>query len=264
MEIIEQLRARTPVNLGAIDPRETLGLSKNDGALETSRKRLGELHQLLWAENARAVLMVLQGIDTSGKDGVIRHVMTGLNPQGCTVTPFRPPSEHEADHDFLWRAHAAAPGKGEIGIFNRSHYEDLIVPWLAGTLDGEAFDRRARQINDFERMLVENGTVIVKVFLHISKEEQRERLRARLDDPTKNWKFSPGDLEVRRRWDEYWRAFERVIDRTNADAAPWLIVPSDRKWARNLAVSLVLERTLEGMGMAWPRPRFDPKAYPLE
>ncbi|MBL9031459.1 MAG: polyphosphate kinase 2 family protein [Phycisphaerae bacterium] len=260
----DQLRAPKPLSLTAIDPRDTLGLAKDEAVLERSRRRLAELHQLLWAENARAVLVVLQGIDTSGKDGTIRHVMTGLNPQGCTVTPFRPPSEHEADHDFLWRAHAAVPGKGEIGIFNRSHYEDLVVPRLAGTLDDGAFDRRARQINDFERLLVESGTAVLKVFLHISKEEQRERLQERLDDPTKNWKFSPGDLEVRRRWDEYWRAFERAIDRTNTDAAPWLIVPADRKWARNLAVSRVLEETLEGMGMAWPPPRFDPRAYKVE
>ncbi|MEM7313197.1 MAG: polyphosphate kinase 2 family protein [Planctomycetota bacterium] len=219
---------------------------------EENNEALAELGYKLYAENKRSVLLVLQGMDTSGKDGTIRSIMEGLNPQGCTVTSFKKPTEEELDHDFLWRIHKAAPRRGNIGIFNRSHYEDVLVVRVRSIVPEPVWQARYDMINEFERLLVDNGTTIVKCFLHISKEEQRERLQARLDNPHKRWKFSKGDLAERKLWDDYQQAYEAAVNRCSTDHAPWHIVPSDRKWYRNMVISQILRDTLEKMAPEFP------------
>jgi PPK2 family polyphosphate:nucleotide phosphotransferase len=213
---------------------------------------LADFSYRLYAENRRALLLVLQGMDTSGKDGTIRHVMRGFNPQNCRVTPFKQPSVEELAHDFLWRVVCSTPRKGSIGIFNRSHYEDVLVVRVHELVPKEEWETRYERINQFEKMLVAGGTTIVKVFLHISKDEQRRRLQARLDDPKKRWKFSRGDLAERRYWDDYQKAYEVAITRCNTEHAPWHIVPANHKWHRNLVISQLLRATLEKMGPQYP------------
>jgi PPK2 family polyphosphate:nucleotide phosphotransferase len=200
------------------------------------------------------MLVVLQGIDTAGKDGVIRKVMTALNPQGVTVHSFKKPTDAEAAHDYLWRVHSRCPGKGEIGVFNRSHYEDVIVGRVHGFLKPKEIERRHRQINDFERMLTEEGTIVLKFFLSISNEEQLARLHARLEDPSKQWKFSVNDVSERAKWPAYIDTFEEMLAGTSTDHAPWHVVPSNRKWFRNLLVSEVLCDHLNGLRLEWPKP----------
>ena len=219
---------------------------------EENNEALADLGYRLYAENQRGILLVLQGMDTSGKDGTIRSIMEGLNPQGCTVTSFKKPTEEELDHDFLWRIHNAAPRRGNIGIFNRSQYEDVLVVRVRSIVPEAVWQRRYEMINEFERLLVENGTTIVKCFLHISKEEQRERLQSRLDNPHKRWKFSKGDLAERKLWDDYQEAYEAALNRCNTEHAPWHIVPADRKWYRNFIVSKILRETLEKMDPQFP------------
>ena len=204
------------------------------------------------------MLVVLQGIDAAGKDGTIRHVMGAFNPQGCPVTSFKVPSADELAHDFLWRIHRRVPGKGEIGVFNRSHYEDVLVVRVHDIVPKAVWSRRYDQINAFEQMLAEEGTTIVKFFLYIDKDEQRERFQARLDDPAKRWKFRLGDLEERKRWDDYIAAYEDALSRCSTDDAPWYVIPSNRKWFRNLAVptsSATRSRTLDPR---YPEPRRGP------
>jgi PPK2 family polyphosphate:nucleotide phosphotransferase len=258
---VEKLRVKpgAKVDLAAIDPESKLGFEKEEAEalIESNRGRMAELHELLWADNSRALLLVMQGMDTSGKDGVIRHVMTGLNPQGCHVVSFKVPSEEEADHDYLWRIHKSVPGKGEIGIFNRSHYESVLVERVLGLVPEKVWKGRYEEINAFESLLENSGTHVVKLFLHISKDEQKERLQARLDDPTKNWKFSPHDLETRAKWAEYQRAFEDALGKCSTAEAPWYVIPSNRKWVRNLCASTVVLAELESMGLKWPKPKFD-------
>jgi PPK2 family polyphosphate:nucleotide phosphotransferase len=219
--------------------------------------QLSELQQLLYAESRHKVLVVLQGMDTSGKDGTIRHVFRTVNPQGVKVKSFKRPNDTELAHDYLWRVHEHTPGDGRLTIFNRSHYEDVLVPFAHRTLPRKVLDRRYGHIADFERMLADEGTIIRKFFLHISRDEQEARLRSRLDDPAKHWKFEVGDVNERRLWDEYQRAYERLLARTSTDQAPWYIVPSDRKWYRNLVVSSVLIDTLRGLKMSYPAPSID-------
>jgi PPK2 family polyphosphate:nucleotide phosphotransferase len=196
-------------------------------------------------------------MDTSGKDGTIRALFSQINPMGLHATGFVAPTDKEKAHDFLWRVHARVPGKGEIGIFNRSHYEDVLVPRVSGDLDDDARERRCAQIRDFERMLAETGTTVMKVFLHISKDEQRERLQARLDDPEKHWKFDPADLAARTKWDVYQRTYSDVINATDRDHAPWYIVPADSKTHRNLIIAHLLLETMQGMKLEWPAPKAD-------
>lgn len=244
-------------NLDTRDPRDDLGLEGKASAKDRREDLLAELfdlQRLLWAEDARSVLLVLQGMDTSGKDGTIRSVFSGLNPQGVHVASFKKPTEHELDHDYLWRVHAVAPARGSIGIFNRSHYEDVGVVRVNGWIGQDEVQRRFRQIRDFEQHLAETGTVIRKVFLHISKDEQRERLQARIDTPEKHWKFNLGDLEVRKQWDDYMRAYEDAITATSTDPAPWFVVPADRKWVRDVAVTTILADALRGMDLQPPDP----------
>lgn len=223
--------------------------------LDRQLARLAELQDRLWAEAKRSVLVVLQGIDAAGKDGTINKVMEAFNPQGCPVTSFKVPSSEELAHDYLWRVHKAVPRKGEIGIFNRSHYEDVLVVRVHGLVPKAVWSRRYDEINAFERHLAANGTTIVKFFLSISADEQRERFQTRYDDPTKRWKFSMGDLEERKRWDDYQAAFDEALTRTSTAAAPWYVIPADRKWFRDLAVATILADSIAGL-----RPRYPPVA----
>lgn len=254
------------VMLADWDPADKLAFKKDgdyQAALATSLERLDELQYLMYAEHRNALLIVLQGMDAAGKDGTIRHVMTGLNPQGCRVTPFKTPSREEADHDFLWRVHRAIPLKGDIAIFNRSHYEDVLIARVRKLVPKEVWSRRYEQINQFEGLLKENGVTVVKFFLHISKDEQKKRFEERLKDPTKQWKLAAGDFESRKYWDEYMAAYEDALARCSTDAAPWYIIPADRKWVRNLAVSHIVVETLEALKMKFPKPSLDPSAVKL-
>jgi PPK2 family polyphosphate:nucleotide phosphotransferase len=239
-----------------MDPAETHGLTKEDAAdpLTKNRKRLSVLQYLLYAEGRRSLLVVLQGIDAAGKDGTIRHVMSGLNPQGVRVTPFKVPEGEEKRHDFLWRIHKAVPENGQIGIFNRSHYEDVLVVRVHDLVPKSVWSKRYRQINDFEHMLWESGTTIVKFLLYISKEEQAARFRKRLEDKRRHWKFSPDDLKEREYWDSYIEAYEEMLQKCNTDYAPWYVIPSNHKWFRNLAVAQILVETLDGMKLQYPKP----------
>lgn len=246
------------MNLDDFDPADTDAApgDKKETAKkqEELEQRLGELQELFFADHSRALLVVLQGMDTSGKDGTVRHVMHGVSPLGVRAVPFKKPTPLEQDHDFLWRAHLQTPGKGEIVFFNRSHYEDVLIVRVHGWISKDECRRRYEQINDFERMLVENGTLVLKFFLHISKDEQRKRLRARIDDPTKRWKFQLGDLDERKLWDDYRDAYEKAIEKTSTKHAPWIIVPADHKWVRNYVVAKTLVKTLEGLDMKYPDP----------
>jgi PPK2 family polyphosphate:nucleotide phosphotransferase len=243
-----------PVELKGRDAGDTLGWDKDAAgtAVEATLERLNSLQERLWAEKQHAVLVVLQGIDTSGKDGAIRHVMRGLNPQGVKVTGFGVPSAVEAAHDHLWRIHAAAPGRGEVGVFNRSHYESVLVVRVHELVPKSRWEHHFAEINAFEDLLTRSGTSIVKFFLHIDSDEQRERLQARYDDPTKQWKFSLGDLEERRRWDDYMAAYEDALTRCSTEAAPWYVIPANRKWFRNLAIGDILADRIEALKPAYP------------
>jgi PPK2 family polyphosphate:nucleotide phosphotransferase len=218
----------------------------------------------MYAEDRRALLVVLQAMDAGGKDGTIRHVTAGLNPQGCRVTSFKAPSAEELDHDYLWRIHHAVPARGEFGIFNRSHYEDVLVVRVHGLVPKSVWSARYQQINAFEKLLAANDVVIVKFFLHISKEEQIERLRARLEDPTKLWKFNEQDIAERRRWDDYMAAYEDALERCSMPAAPWYIVPANKKWFRDYVVSQILLDTLSRLKMQFPKATVDPKKIRLQ
>jgi len=255
-------KSGTKVDLSDFDPRHIPG----DWTKKSSGRRIAELTSAsrdlayrLYAENKRAVLLVLQGMDTAGKDGTIRTVMTGINPQSCQIVPFKQPSSEELDHDFLWRIHKAVPRRGNIGIFNRSHYEDVLVVRVHNLVPQAEWETRYDRINEFEQLLTDGGVKIVKCFLHISKEEQRERLQARLDRPHKRWKFSKGDLDERLLWDDYTDAYEAALTRCNTAVAPWHIIPSDRKWNRNLTVAKILHDTLVDLD-----PQFPPSAPGLD
>jgi PPK2 family polyphosphate:nucleotide phosphotransferase len=228
------------------------GKQEGEEMLAPLRAKLFDLQGRLWAESKRALLVVLQAMDAGGKDGTIRHVFSGVNPQGVRVTSFKAPSARELSQDYLWRVHANAPARGEIGIFNRSHYEDVLAVRVRQLVPERQWRRRYRHIREFERLLADEGTVIVKIHLHISPEEQRERLQARLDDPSKRWKFRVGDLDDRKLWDDYQAAYEDAITETNLRYARWYVVPADRKWVRNVAVLRILVHTLEEMDPHYP------------
>ena len=216
--------------------------------------QLVELQTVLYAEHKHKVLVVLQAMDTGGKDGVIRKVFSGINPMGVHIASFKGPTAAELDHDYLWRVHERVPAKGEMVVFNRSHYEDVLITRVEGWIDNATAKRRFRQINDFEAMLVEEGTIVIKFFLHISKDEQRERLQDRLDDKAKTWKFNPGDLVAREKWDDYQRVYQEAINATSSPHAPWHIVPADRNWVRDVYVCSVLVETLSSLKMQYPHP----------
>lgn len=225
---------------------------QGEGALLKLNKRLESLQEVLYAENKQKVLIVLQAMDTGGKDGTIRHVFEGVNPLGVRVASFKQPTPEELAHDYLWRVHKQTPARGEIVIFNRSHYEDVLVVRVHELVPEAVWRRRYEQINAFEKLLAEEGTTILKFYLHIDLAEQKERLQARLDEPEKRWKFAKGDLEERKRWPEYMAAYEEMLSKTSTDWAPWYIIPANRKWYRNLAVSQIIINALEGLKMAYP------------
>ena len=243
-----------PFDLQAVDPRTDNGLDKDwtKDALAKERARIDALQERLYAERARSLLLVFQAIDTGGKDGTIRSVLKGVNPQGCAVTSFKVPSTDERDHDFLWRYHARTPARGMIGVFNRSHYEDVLVVRVKGLVPDAVWQSRYGQINDFERLLTESGTTILKFFLHISKAEQKKRLEARIADPEKHWKFDPADLVERKSWDDYQQAFADALTRCSTPDAPWLVVPADHKWFRNYVIARTVADTLEAMDPRFP------------
>ncbi len=245
------------VDLKDYDPNDTGPFRDKDDALEDLEKdrlKLIDLQEQLYAEKKRSLLLVLQGMDTSGKDGTIHHVMSGVNPQGVQVTGFDVPAPNELAHDYLWRVHEAAPARGRIGIFNRSHYEDVLVVRVHDLVPRKVWQARYEQINDFERMLTENGTTVLKCFLFIDKVAQNERLQERLDDPQKNWKFREGDLAERKLWNVYMQAYEDVLSKCSTDVAPWIVVPANRKWYRNFVVMRAVVETLEKMNPQYPPP----------
>jgi len=250
------VKPETKVKLSKIDPNDTgdFKAGKEEGLvkLEKSNGKLEALQELLFAEHKRKVLVVLQAMDAGGKDGTIRRVFDSVNPAGVRVTSFKAPTAEELDHDYLWRVHKEVPAKGEMVIFNRSHYEDVLVVRVHNYVQPDVWSKRFDQINEFERMLAESGTTILKFYLHIDVDEQKERLQARLDDPTKRWKFRLGDLQERKLWPDYMEAFEDVLSKTSTDYAPWYIVPANRKWFRDLVISSVLVDTLEELKMKYP------------
>ncbi|HET7497047.1 MAG TPA: polyphosphate kinase 2 family protein [Candidatus Eisenbacteria bacterium] len=251
-----RVRPGRPVRLSAIDPDSTGGFEGKDAArvsLDKDLDRLRERQRLLYADGRHALLVVLQAMDTGGKDGTIRHVLSGLNPVACVVTSFKVPSAEELAHDFLWRIHKAVPPHGVIGVFNRSHYEDVLVVRVHELVPPAVWKARYEQINQFERILSENGVRIVKIFLHISKGEQKRRLQQRLDNPEKNWKFSEADLAERKLWGGYMAAYEDAINRCSTDVAPWYVVPANVKWARDAMVGRLLRDTMDSMSLRRPK-----------
>jgi PPK2 family polyphosphate:nucleotide phosphotransferase len=255
------VKPRTNIDLKDWDP--------NDKTFFESGKEVGKLHltelnnelmvlqNILYAEHNHKILIVLQGMDTSGKDGTIKHVFRGVNPQGVWIANFKVPSKVELDHDYLWRVHHQVPGKGEIVIFNRSQYEDVLVVRVHNLVPKRIWIKRYSHINAFEKMLSDEGTIILKFFLHIDLDEQKERLQARLDDPNKLWKFRKGDLEERKLWPEYTKAYEDMLTKTSTRIAPWYIIPSNRKWYRNLVIGSILVETLKNINMKYPEPEED-------
>jgi PPK2 family polyphosphate:nucleotide phosphotransferase len=260
---------RTPrATLASVDPSDTGPFDREAGGrkeaaalLARLTKRLATLQHLLYADGRFAVLLVLQAKDAGGKDGTIRRVLSGLNPQGVRVTSFKAPTAIELSHDFLWRIHRAVPPKGHIGVFNRSHYEDVLVARVDGLVPELVWRGRFDHIVAFERLLQGEGTSLVKVYLHVDRDEQGKRLRKRLADPSRHWKFDPGDLRVRSQWDAYQEAYEEAFARTGDDGAPWLIVPANRKWYRDLVVTTALVEALEALPLEWPVPTVDPAAF---
>lgn len=243
------------IRLDAFKPAEVLGCDKQESEkrLAVNLTELEDLQYRLYADQKTSVLIVLQGISTAGKDGTIRKVMSAFNPQGVQVHSFKEPEGQEKVHDYLWRVHMACPPRGTIGIFNRSHYEDVLITRVDELIDENRATRRIHHINEFERLLVEEGTVIIKLFLNISKDEQLERLNSRLDDPTRNWKFSKADVREHAHWDRYSDVFGDSLTRTNTKYAPWWIVPSNHKWFRNLVVSEIILEALRNLKLEWPK-----------
>jgi PPK2 family polyphosphate:nucleotide phosphotransferase len=269
MKMSRRLRVEpgSRVHLDRIDPRDTLDLGDKAtavAALPGVVDEVAALQERLYAEGKQALLVVFQALDAGGKDGTIRAVFSGVDPAGCRVTSFKAPSSEELAHDYLWRIHREVPARGYIGVFNRSHYEDVLVVRVDGLVPKKVWQARYEQINAFERLLVDNGVQILKVFLHISHEEQAERLQERLADPKKRWKFSPDDLHKRAQWDDYRKAFEDALTRCSTEHAPWHVVPADRNWSRNLAVATLVRETLEKMKPKFPEPQLDPADYRVE
>ena len=242
------------VDLGTFDPSETFGWKREDAEAEQQQyeDKLTDLQERMWAEGKHSLLIVLQGIDAAGKDGTIRHVMDAFNPQGCDVVGFKAPTPQEERHDFLWRVHPHAPGKGSVAIFNRSHYEDVIIVRVHGLVPTKVWRGRYRSINDWERMLSDEGTTILKFFLAIDKDEQRRRFQERVDDPTKRWKFHLADIEERKFWDAYRTAFEEMLAETSTDYAPWHLIPANHNWLRNLAVSEIVADAIDELNPQYP------------
>ncbi len=238
--------------------------SEFDAQFRILQDQLQEMQKMLYAQNKHRILVVMQAMDTGGKDGCIKHVFSQIDPQGIHVRSFKKPSEEELSYDFLWRVHSKVPHRGQLVIFNRSHYEDIIAVRVKKLFSDEVWKRRQRHVVEFERMLAEEGTTIVKIFLHISKEEQKKRLESRLENPVKHWKFNPDDLEDRKRWDDFMAAYEDVISKTSTEFAPWFVVPADRKWYRNLCVARIMVDTLHKLDMKLPKIDWDPDGIRIE
>jgi PPK2 family polyphosphate:nucleotide phosphotransferase len=254
------------VALSRFDPADTGGLPDKQAAkkrIKQDARTINTLQDRLYAERKCALLVILQGVDTSGKDGTIRKVFNRTGPLGVSVTAFRRPNEEELAHDFLWRAHLACPRRGTIGIFNRSHYEDVLAARVRKLAPPRTIEARYEQINAFEKILSDNGTKILKFMLHLSKEEQAKRLQKRLDEAKSRWKFDPGDIEDRKHWDDYQRAYEIMLARCSTDWAPWQVIPADHKWARNSAIAAIVRATLEAMKPKYPKPDWDPKEFKI-
>ena len=251
-----RIKPGSTVDLGGLDPDETFGWDKADAEteLEDVKTQIDLLQAKLYAEGRRSLLLVIQARDAGGKDGTIRSIFSGVNPQGVTVTSFKVPGGPEAAHDYLWRVHAAAPADGMIAVFNRSHYEDVLVVRVHDLVPSEVWKRRYRHINEFERMLADEGTTIVKVLLDVSKAEQAQRFNDRLDDETKKWKFRTGDLADRKLWPQFTKAYEDMLSLTSTAYAPWWVIPADHNWSRNLAVAKILLQALETMDPRFPEP----------
>lgn len=250
------------LSLKKIDPGSTGKHKSHDAAkpeIEAHRQKLAELQPVLWAQRQHSLLIVLQGMDAGGKDGTVSHVMGALNPQGVVVKSFKVPTPEEAAHDFLWRVHPHVPGRGYIAVFNRSHYEDVLAPLVHGAISETVCEQRYKRIREFERLLADNGTHVLKFFLYISPEEQLERFAARLEDPQRNWKISISDYAERPNWDRYMAAYEDAISATSEKHAPWYVIPSNHKWFRNLAVSQIIVETMQDLKLAYPPPTVDLK-----
>jgi PPK2 family polyphosphate:nucleotide phosphotransferase len=269
VRFLDELRVPSgPVDLSSYSTRATRGFKGGKKAGEAALSDLGptliELQTKLYANrryaDAPRLLLVLQGMDTSGKGGILKHTVGLFDPVGVKITSFKAPTEEERAHDFLWRIEKAVPERGYVGVFDRSHYEDVLIQRVHSFAPPDEIERRYGAINDFEQRLVDEGTVVVKCMLHISPAEQKKRLLARLDDPTKHWKYNPGDVDERQFWAQYAEAYEIALERTSTETAPWHIVPSDRKWYRNLAVARMLQESLEQLDLEWPRADFDVEA----
>ena len=248
------------INLEEIDARwKPDGMSRDDADEEFRHltEKLRDLQHLMYAEDKHSLLIVLQGRDAAGKDGTIRHVFGPMNPQGCKVTSFKVPSKIELAHDFLWRCHLAAPGRGKVGIFNRSHYEDVLVVRVHGLVPESIWSKRFEHINAFERLLADNNTTVLKFYLHIDREEQLERFKKRIDNPKKNWKISDSDYSERPHWDAYTEAFEDALSKCSTESAPWFVIPANRKWARNLLIARTVADAMEKLKMRYPEPDVD-------
>ena len=257
----------TKVKLSALKTDSTGEFADSEAAapvLQKHREQLADVQELFFAAQTKALLIVLQGMDTAGKDGTIRHIFTGLNPQGCAVAAFKVPTSLELRHDFLWRCHEQVPPRGMIGIFNRSHYEDVLSPRVHGELSRKEVRRRLDDINAWEKTLTDNDVLILKFFLHISHEEQTKRLQARIDDPAKHWKLSPADFQERQFWPDYMDAYEDIFGATSHKHAPWFVIPSDHKWYRNVAISGILVDALASLKLKYPESTFDPTGIDLK
>jgi PPK2 family polyphosphate:nucleotide phosphotransferase len=252
---LDELRPQAPAGFE--------GKPKLEAVLARHREQLAQLQEVFYASQQKAMLIVLQGMDTAGKDGTIRHIFSGVNPQGCDVAAFKVPTPLEAAHDFLWRVHEKVPPRGMIGIFNRSHYEDVLSPRVHKLISEETVQQHLDDINEFESTLSDNGVVILKFFLHISHEEQTRRLKARLDDKNKHWKISDADFLERKFWKQYRKAYDEILSGTSRKHAPWFVIPADDKNYRNVAISEILVSAMQGLKLSYPRPHFDPKLVKL-
>jgi len=255
--------ARVKLSKIPTSPSVPLTDKQADALVKKHREQLAALQEVLFASQSRAVLIVLQGMDTAGKDGTIRHIFSGINPQGCDVSSFKPPTPLEAKHDFLWRCQKRLPARGMIGIFNRSHYEDVLLPRVHGNLTEKTARLRMKEINAWERALADNGTLILKFYLHISRAEQTARLQSRIDTPDKRWKLAPADFAERAFWPKYMEAYEDLLRHTSHKHAPWFVIPSDAKWFRNVAISAILVEALKSLNLKYPPPSFNPKGLNL-
>lgn len=253
--------------LSSFKTRDTGKYKEKDhgvAAAQANVDKMAPLQERLYAEAKRSLLIVLQAMDTGGKDGTIEFVFSSVDPQGCQVTSYKAPTSMELAHDYMWRVHQCCPARGMFGIFNRSHYEDVLVPHVKGWITPQHTKKRYEHINAFEKMLVDEGTTVLKFLLHISKDEQKERLLARQQDKNKHWKFNPSDLDARKDWDKYMDAYEEVINNCSTDYAPWYIVPADRKWYRNIVVSEIIVKALEEMNPKYPKVEIDPRKFVVE